>query len=322
MNLNNYENNLNNDKEEKFDVTISTVNFNVTDQLQKCIDSVVKYCKDVNYEWFIIDNNSEDDDFDKVIKKYSKFKRLKFIKNKRNEGGLVENRLLNRINSRYFLFLQPDVILKNNAIGLLIDFMDSHDNAGAASAKFLNPDGSFQFYLCRLPNLSMDFFKHTGLGRYIDQSLLLNRKHVFYDYIDINLNKISEIEHIGLVCYILRTKLIREDGYIHDPDFIFFYGDYDLNKRIKDKGYKLYFVPDAEVFHYISSSLKKHPDQNWVKVQAQRARIKYYRKNNMKKLWILKVIIIFEYLASLFSILPKTIKINDFIQTLSRIIRY
>jgi len=321
-NLSNSKKDLEFDKVEMFDVTISTVNWNVTDQLQKCIESVLKYCKDINYKWFIIDNNSEDADFDTIIKKYSKFKRLKFIKNKMNVGGLVENKIINKINSRYLIFLQPDVILKNNAIGILIDFMDTHENAGAASAKLRNPDGSPQIYFCRLPCLSMEFFTHTGLGRLIDRYLFSNRNRIFYHYQDINLYAFGEIEHIGLVCYILRTNLILEDGYIHDPNFIFFFGDYDLNKRIKDKGYKIYLISSAEVIHYISSSLRKNIDNNWIMVQSQRARIKYYRKHHRKKLWILKVIIIFEYLSSLIFMFPKKKSIKNFIQIISRVLRY
>ena len=39
------------------DVSITTINWNVADKLKNCIDSFLKTYKDLNYEWFVIDNN-------------------------------------------------------------------------------------------------------------------------------------------------------------------------------------------------------------------------------------------------------------------------
>ncbi len=288
----------------KYDVAITTMNWNVTDLLQNCIDSVLKYCKNVNFQWFIVDNNSQDADFDEVVKKYSNNDRLILMKNSKNEGGMVENRNLKKFNSKYLLFLQPDVVLKSNAIGELIEFMERHDNVGGATPLFLNPDGTQQLYFGRLQNLSNAFYIHTGLGRIIDKNFLSYKHRREYRYLDYNFNRITEIDHVGCVCFITRLKFFLEDGYIHDKNFIFSHGDYDLCKRIKDKGYKIFLIPSIEIYHYLRSSLKK-AEKEWWFTLTQRAQFKYVRKHHSKKIWLFKLLYIFENFMSLFSIKKK-----------------
>lgn len=250
----------NNDKNNiNLDLFISTINWNVSDKLQRCIDTVLKYSEGFNYEWSIIDNNSNGMDFNDIIHKYSKYSFIKFIKNPKNEGGFARDRFLDikKINSRYILFLQPDVILKNNAIKKLIDFMDSHKNAGAATAKLLNLNGTPQEYFSKLPTLSTLFYVHTGLGRFLDKYLFSNKNRKMYFYSDLDLNKPHIIEQIGDICFIFRTNFIHEDGYFHELDLSFSMGDYDFCKRIYDRGFYIYLVPSAEVYHDVGSSYNK-----------------------------------------------------------------
>lgn len=279
-----------NEKEKK-DITILTVNWNTTDILQNCIDSVLKNCKNTNYKWFIIDNNSTDADFNTVIDKYSKYNQLIFIKSKTNEGGLLWNRFIDRMNSPYILHLQPDTIQKNNTIKKLIDFMDSREDAGGATAKQLNLDGSTQYYYRTFWNISTVFYLQTKIGRLIDNFIFSNRKQRDHKNLDLNLNSLVEVDQVGMVCFIERTKLILEDGYMIDPDLKHFYGDADICKRIWDKGYKIYIVPWAEVIHDKGSSFKKRK-RSWIDLEKNKAQIKYFKKYNKYTAWIFKFILI------------------------------
>lgn len=263
----------------------------MTDKLQNCIDSVLKTCKNINYKWFIIDNNSTDADFNTIIDKYSMHNQLIFIKSITNDGGLLWNKFIDNINSPYILHLQPDTILKDNIIKKLIDFLDSREDVGAAAAKQLNPDGSPQYYYFRFWNFATAFYLQNRIGRLIDSYLLSKRKLKYHQYSDLDLNSLVEVEQVGMVCFIERTKLILEDGYMIDPDLKHFYGDVDICKRIWDKGYKIYLVPWAEVIHDLGSSLKKR-ERRWIDTEKQKAQIKYFKKYNKYTAWILKLILI------------------------------
>ena len=289
-----------NSNEKKLDVTIVTINWNVTDKLQKCIDSVINTCNDIKYKMFIIDNNSQDINFNDIIKKYLKYKQLKFIKNNVNEGALALNKIRDKIQGRYLLILGPDAILKRNTVKELIKFMDSKIDAGAASGKLLNPDGSPQLYYFKFWNLSMVFYINTIFGRIIDQIFFSNKKRRYYLGQDLNTDSVIEIDQPPGACLIVRPELVIKDGYIIDPEFSFYYNDVDLCKRIWNKGYKIYLVPSAEVIHNQSSSFKK-ADPVWKIKEYTRSQIKYFRKYYKNKVWLLKAIIILNCLFLIFA---------------------
>ena len=140
------------------DITISTLNWNVTNKLQKCIDSFLKFNKDLNYRWYIIDNDSQDMDFNEIIQKYSINKRIKFIKNQKNEGAIAFNKIFEKISGRYFLILGPDTLQIGNSIEELIKFMDNNPIAGMASANQLNPDGTILLYYGSQWSITKIFF--------------------------------------------------------------------------------------------------------------------------------------------------------------------
>ena len=56
---------------EIFDISIVIVSWNVADLLCDCIDSIVKYASDINYEVIVIDNNSTDNTISLLQEKYS-----------------------------------------------------------------------------------------------------------------------------------------------------------------------------------------------------------------------------------------------------------
>lgn len=313
--------NSENNNNRKFEVTISTINWNTSDQLITCIDSVLKHCQDINFQWFIMDNNSPDDNFDEVINKYSRYKNIIFIKYKKNLGRIAENHILKKIKSPYLLFLQPDVILINNAIRELINFMNKHQFVGGCSAKILNPDGSFQYFIRRTHNITNYFYCQTYFGKKIDSLLLGNKRAINFYYLDLDYDHNCEIEQVGLVSFIVRRKILLEDGFVHDPSFIIlYYDDVDLCRRILKKGYKIFQISNAEVYHYASSSFKKRKMRGWFTRNYYRAQINYIRKYYKQKVWFLKFLLIIDMFILM--IRKQKINIRNLIEFISQVFRY
>ena len=278
------------------DVSITTINYNISDKLQKCIDSFLSTYVDLNYEWFIFDNNSDDMDFDLIIRKYSNNKRIKFIKNDKNEGLTVLNKIIDRVNGRYWVFLDPDTLQKVKPIEELIEFMDSNSHAGMATVKQFNLDGSPLLYYSRRWNFTRFFFRWTMIGRLIDHLLFSNKMKNYYSFSSIDFNKINEIEQAVFACTIIRKELVFEDGYVIDPQLSFWYNDVDLCKRVRDKGYKIYLVPSAHIIHDHGSAYKIRKPL-WLWMIRQKCQIKYFRKHYKYMLLFLKLSLFLEILV-------------------------
>jgi GT2 family glycosyltransferase len=297
------------------DLTISTINFNVTDELENCIRSFLETYNnpEFTYEWFIFDNNSNTNEklkFKELQKKYSTNSNLKFIIKEENKGLAVLNSVLSNARGRYWLFLDPDTWQMGKPLPNLIEFMDSHPLIGMASALQYKPDGKPFLYYSSRYNLCKLLFTATIFGERIDDFFFAGKiKKIFYPFLknNVTFKGITEIDQIPFACTIARMYLLKEDGFIIDPDFTYMFNDYDLCKRAIDKGYKIVVVPSAKIVHLIDASYKK-ANLYWKQMEYVKALIKFYHKHYKYKTFFYKLFLLFDLI---FLIMKKFSGIGD-----------
>ena len=123
------------------DVSISIVNYKSSKLVEDCIQSIIDLTFDVNYEIIVVDNNSNDD----IAEIISKFEKIKLIKLEKNIGFAAANNIaLELSNSEFFLLLNPDTYLKNNALKILLDFMKVNQNCAVSCPQLYYPNGKLQ----------------------------------------------------------------------------------------------------------------------------------------------------------------------------------
>lgn len=236
------------------DLSIVVLNWNTSDLLNTVLQSVVSTIKDMSYMVTVIDNASTDGGFSLVHDEFLSHPLFSFVQNKTNEGWLAINRTLTETQSRYILTLDPDAILHKETIPNLRSFMDTHPQAGAATAKFLNPDGSPQLYYRRIMT-PLFFFFTTIFGRVLD-------KYVFnlyfwnqYHYHTLDLQITSEVEQPAWPCLIWRREALG--NYIVDTRLPFYFPDVEMSRRLYNRGYKIFLVSSATITHLKSTSYQK-----------------------------------------------------------------
>jgi len=280
-----------NDDKPKPDISIMILNWNTAKLLEQCLTSIIQNTDSISYELMIIDNNSAGTDFKKVKQKFSEYTNFTWIENNKNVGGLAHNQVLPYCRGRYLLLMGPDTIVLPQCLKKMVDFLDNNKEAGAVTAKLLNPDGSPQNYYFKFWNLLMVFFS-TLAGRLIDKLFFKDRFKRDNFGGNIDPNKIIVVEQPAAVCFMFRRNLIATE-YIIDVDFPFYFGDVDLCKRIYDKGYKIFLLPSAEVIHFQGSSFKK-ADSNWKSKEYRSSLIKYFKKYHKNKVMLLKLILLLD----------------------------
>lgn len=77
------------------------------------------------------------------------------------------------------LLIGPDTIVLPQCLKKMVDFLDNNEEAGAVTAKLLNPDGSPQNYYDKLWNLSMFLFS-TMVGGLVDRIFFKNKFRRYY----------------------------------------------------------------------------------------------------------------------------------------------
>lgn len=273
------------------DVSIIVINWNTDKLLEQCLTSIVENTKDISYEMMIIDNNSSGAGFKRVKQRFLEYSNFNWIENTENIGGIANNRVLPDCGGRYLLLMGPDTVVHPQCLDKMVDFLDNEKEAGAVTAKLLNPDGSPQNYYFKFWNLPMVFFS-TGVGQLIDKIFFKDRFRRYYFGGDIDPAKVTAVECPAGACFMLRRDSLTEE-YLTDENFPFYFGDADLYKRIYDNGYKIFLLPSAEVIHFLSSSFKQR-DKNWRTKERNLSMIKYFEKYHRRKVIFLKLILMLD----------------------------
>ena len=119
------------------EVSIVTVTWKVKELVLECIQSVYDKTQNYSFEITVIDNDSKDGTAEAIEKK---FPEIKLIKNNYNAGITVANNQgIKASKGQYICFLNPDTHLINNAIDLLVKYLEENSSVSAVGPKSINP---------------------------------------------------------------------------------------------------------------------------------------------------------------------------------------
>lgn len=222
------------------DISIIIVTYNTRDLTLKCLESVFKETSGMEFEVFLVDNNSNDKTSESVRKN---FPSVKIIENKENLGfARANNQALKIAAGRYVLLLNSDTVVLNSAFKQMIEYMDNHSEAGAIGPALLDKN------LC----LQKSWAKRMTLLSIFLVSWLA-RATVNYE-----ISRMKGIEYVDVLfgaCFMVKREIIDKVGLL-DERYFMYSEDLDWSYRIARAGYKLVYYPTAKVIHYGGESGK------------------------------------------------------------------
>lgn len=256
------------------DISIIVLNYNTSDLLGGALESIISTAGGLHIEVVVVDNASTDGGLARLDKKFECDPRFSFVQNQKNIGLTAMNIMLERTKGKYILTLDPDARLHANALQALLAFLEATPHAGAATANLFNIDGSMQRYIRRLMTPSVGFFT-TVIGRFFDKYFLGLRNYNWYHCEDLSLTEITEIEQPSVTCLMFRREAVGP--YIVDPNTPFYFPDVGLCRRIYNRGYKIYLLPDAITTHFKSTAFNKM-DGAWMTREYYRSLNAYFKR--------------------------------------------
>lgn len=225
-------------------LSIVIVNYNSGEHLPKCLVSLEKNLQGVDHEVVVVDNASTDGG---VAKVKAAFPSVNFLENLQNLGfSAANNQGIKKATGEYVLLLNHDTEVKEGAIQNLLEFMEKYPEAGACGPKVLNSDGSIQHQCKRgFPTPLSILFYISGLSKRFPKNPLFG--HYLMTHLDPD--KVNEIDSLSGACMLIRKSILDKIGGL-DTSFFLYGEDIDLCYRIKEAGWKIYYVPQAEIIHY------------------------------------------------------------------------
>ncbi len=232
------------------DLTISISAYNARHLLRKCIESVYQYTRGITFEIVCIDDNSADGSADMVAEN---FPEVILIRNRANQlYARNQNQSMCISRARYVCLLDSDTMLVGNAFEALVSFMDEHPEAATCGPKLLNLDGTVQHCVRGFPRAGVFFLQTLNWHKLFPKSRLMNR----YYNTDFDYSTAQPVESIGTTAYVIRRSTWETAGMLDDR-FRLAVVDLAYNYMLKQKGYKVYYTPCAEIIHLGSQSINQ-----------------------------------------------------------------
>ncbi|MCL6096466.1 MAG: glycosyltransferase family 2 protein [Patescibacteria group bacterium] len=274
------------------DLSIVIVSYNTKDFLKKCLDSIYKTSKNFGFEIIVSDNNSKDGSVEMVKKE---FKDVILVENKENMGFSKANNMgVKKSSGRYVLFLNSDTIVHANTLRYMVNFMDKNKNAGAATCELIMPNGKIDDASHRgFPTPWNSFSHFSGLSKIFPKSKLFGGYNLGFE----DFSTTHEIDALAGAFMLVRRKAGEQVNW-WDEDYFFYGEDIDFCYLLKQKGWKVYYVPEVSILHYkgVTGGIKKHSKhlttadrETRIKSQKERFRAMrlFYKKHYEQKYpWI------------------------------------
>jgi N-acetylglucosaminyl-diphospho-decaprenol L-rhamnosyltransferase len=270
-------------------VAVVIVNYNTVDLLRRCLDAVLASTVPYSLDLFVVDNGSTDGSAASVAERYPN---VTLIESKRNLGFAGANNLaLARVKERWrgagkppghaALLLNSDCFVEPSAIAVTARFLDQHLEAGVVGPKVVLPDGTLDL-ACRrsFPTPSSAFWKLSGLARWFPDSPRFARYNLTY----LDPDETYEVDSVMGAFMMVRLEAIDDAGLLDDTFFM--YGeDLDWCYRIKQRGWKVYYHPEAWVLHYKGATSSRQSYR--LIVEFYRAMYLFHRKHYARSTFLL-----------------------------------
>jgi hypothetical protein len=245
-------------------------------------------------EIVVVDNASGDGSAEMVRAEFPSVYLIANTTNKGFTGGnndglrLADELMRNAgMGPNHFLFLlNPDTEVQPGALDAMSAYAQATADVGLIGPRLRYGDGSLQSSRRRFPTLQTALFESTWLQRYAPRQVL----DQFY-MIDKSADEACEVDWVVGAAMFVRYEAYRQVGLLDETNFFMYSEETDWCKRMKGAGWRVVYLPQAEVVHYEGRSSGQ--------VSARRMRlfntskVRYFAKHHgalqagVLRLWLL-----------------------------------
>ena len=242
-------------------LSVVVVNFNTCSLLKQGLNTLVRAGKYIDHELIVIDDASTDGSVQML---HDEFTDVKLIQNHKTLGMARSRNLgIEQATGEYVLLVNADTISGKKTLENVVDFMDTHPDAGGVGVRMLTPRGKFLTESrTGVTKPWGALLKLTGLARYFTKSRLYKIDND--SWIEDEEFDITEVDVINGAFMLIRKSVFNEVGLL-DERLATFGHDVDLSFRMRLAGYKNYYYPKTYILNF-GKQLK--PKFTWAYVKS------------------------------------------------------
>lgn len=220
-------------------VWLIILNWNQSNITLDCLASVLK-SDYTNYHIVVIDNGSTDNSVQSI---HSRFPSVNTIENESNLGVAVANNMGIRFalsnGAQYVCLLNNDTVIAPDMLSLLIQVAESHPKIAATGPKMYFFDEPEKIW-CAGGTIDWKMGSiHKGNGEF-------DRGNESYP---------EPVAFIPSCALCIKAEAFKSIGLMDERWFIY-YDDTDWCTRAVNKGWQIFYTPQAKLWHRVSAAMK------------------------------------------------------------------
>lgn len=261
-----------NNVQDKKKISATIVTYNNQRTIEEAVRTLLDTVKDNDLTLYIVDNGSTDNTLPILKEQFASDPRFVLLETGKNIGfGAGHNQVLPFLESDYHCVVNPDILLKDNAVDRMAEYMNEHDNVVLLSPKICYPDGREQILGKRNPHFLYILANHRW-DRVSSPNKVIRR----YAMLDEDYSKPFEIENATGCFMMFKTDTFKALSGFDDRYFMYF-EDCDITRRARKLGKVLHF-PQATIYHAWARGSKSNRNLLVIHIQSM---LKYYLKWRM-----------------------------------------
>jgi len=217
-------------------LSVIIVNHNTSRLLKQALATLKVAIQQLDAEVIVVDNASTDQSVQMVSSEFSEFNLI--ANDKDLSFSKAANQGIKAAIGSHILLMHPSIIVGEDTLDKLIEFMDFHPDTGGVSVRTLDAEGHFVPESKKsMPQSWINFFKYTGLSRIFSKSQLFSH-HYQAGWVEEFEN--TETDVLNNCFMLLRKEVLNKTG-LFDERFPVYGQDIDLSYRIRLAGYKNFY---------------------------------------------------------------------------------
>ena len=225
----------------------------------------------------IVDNCSSDHSFEILLQEFQDNQSVDVIQTEKNGGyGYGNNwgikHLQNTYNTEFIIISNPDVKADVAIIPEMLKAFLVDKKIATVSVQMMNSQNKHQLSAWTLPNLFDDIILSVGLIKAFLKNPVEYPKTIVPHFVDV----------LQGAFFMIKSKAMEEIGGYDEN--LFLYGEERiLGFKLKEKGYKQYFLPHLSFIHHVGKTINKVFPSKLSKFKILQKSRRHYQKEYLNQ---------------------------------------
>jgi len=245
-----------NQSESSLRLLVVIVNYRTAQLTINCLNSLVNEVQSLSgTQVVVVDNNSGDrsvEQIESAIQTQGWSDWASVLPTEQNGGFAFGNNqairpvLKSKYPADYVLLLNPDTIVRERSLQVLVEFMAENPTVGIAGSRLEDPDGTPQCSAFRFHTLVSELDSALRLGIV---SRLLSKWIIAPPVASIP----HQTDWVAGASMIIRREVFESTG-LMDEEYFLYYEEVDFCLQAHRSGWSCWYVPESRVVHLVGQS--------------------------------------------------------------------